>query len=78
MKSLPIKDYNCVLVDLHNFMQCSLIVSIAVLTCVRHSFDLSPTRREALKLAPFPAREGGWGLGLTVPRSAENRYTYFP
>jgi hypothetical protein len=36
--------------------------------------NLSPTRREALKLAPFPSREGGWGLGLTVPRSAENRY----
>ena len=43
---------------------------VAVLTPVRHSFDLSPnlspTRREALKLAPFPSREGGWGLGLTV------------
>jgi hypothetical protein len=51
---------------------------IAVFTRVQHSFDLSPnlspTRREALKLAPFPGREGGWGLGMTVPRSTENRY----
>jgi len=34
--------------------------------------------REALKLAPFPSREGGWGLGLTVLHSFENRYIRFP
>ena len=27
-----------------------------------------------MKLAPFPRREGGWGLGLTVLDSIEKRY----
>jgi hypothetical protein len=42
--------------------------------------NLSPTRREALKLAPFPAfgtlrerREGGWGLGLSLIRYPQTR-----
>ncbi len=49
--------------------------------------NLSPRRREALKLAlfqltnliplklaPFPTREGGWGLGLILFHSFKNRY----
>ncbi|HEY9612886.1 non-ribosomal peptide synthetase, partial [Allocoleopsis sp.] len=49
---------------------------IAFLSCVRYSSNLSPARREALNLAPFPSREGGWGLGLTVLHSLENRYIH--
>ncbi|NEQ20107.1 MAG: hypothetical protein F6K28_12845 [Microcoleus sp. SIO2G3] len=51
-------------------------VDLAVLSCARYSFNLSPnlspSRREALKLAPFPCREGGWGLGQIVLNSTVN------
>ena len=48
-------------------------LDIAVLTGVGYSFDLSPYRK-ALNLAPFPAREGGWGLGLSVLQSTGKHY----
>jgi hypothetical protein len=56
-----------------SYLQQFSLVYGTVLTSLE---NLSPCRREALKLAPFPAREGGWGLGLTVPRSTENRYIH--
>ncbi|HEY9614803.1 BamA/TamA family outer membrane protein, partial [Allocoleopsis sp.] len=48
-------------------------LDIAVLMGVGYSFDLSPYRK-ALNLAPFPGREGGWGLGLSVLDSTEKQY----
>jgi hypothetical protein len=35
--------------------------------------NLSPTRREALRLTPLPYKGRGWGLGLLLDSTA-NRY----
>ena len=48
----------------------------SVMRYIYLSPNLSPLRREALTLAPFPRREGGWGLGLTVPHNSRNRCIY--